>query len=93
MLANEDLKYLSWQSNDVLELDKVLECVQKVYSKKSYGKTAVWTSVEYHFEKEKAVMDIHNGYVMGENSTEQKCSITSHFGNLDVFNRPILIKY
>lgn len=50
----------------VLELDKVLECVQKVYSQKSYGKTAVWPSVEYHFEEEKAVMDIRSGYVMGE---------------------------
>lgn len=50
----------------VLELDKVIEGVEKVYSQKSDGKTAVWPSIEYNFEEEKAVMDIRSGYVKGE---------------------------
>lgn len=50
----------------VLELDKVIEGVEKVYSQKSDGKTVVWPSVEYHFKEEKAAMDIRSGYVMGE---------------------------
>lgn len=50
----------------VLELDKVIEGVEKVYSQKSDGKTLVWPSVEYHFKEEKAAMDIRSGYVMGE---------------------------
>lgn len=50
----------------VLELDKVIEGVRKVYSQKSDEKTVVWPSIEYHFEEEKAVMDIKSGYVMGE---------------------------
>lgn len=50
----------------VLELDKVIDGVKKVYCQKSDGDTVVWPSVEYHFEEEKAVMDIRSGYVKGE---------------------------
>lgn len=50
----------------VLEFDKVIEGVKRVYIQKSDGKTSVWPSIEYHFEEEKAVMDIRSGYVMGE---------------------------
>lgn len=60
VLGREDVK-------KVLELDKVIDGVKKVYTLKSEGKTVVWPSVEYHFEEEKAVMDIRSGYVKGEN--------------------------
>lgn len=50
----------------VLEFDKVIEGVKSVYIQKSDGKTSVWPSIEYHFDEEKAVMDIRSGYVMGE---------------------------
>lgn len=60
VLGREDIK-------NVLELEKVISGVKDVYCLKSDGKTVVWPSVEYHFEEEKAVMDIRSGYVKGEN--------------------------
>ena len=60
VLGREDIK-------KILELHKVIEGVRKVYCLKSEGKTVVWPSLEYHFEEEKAVMDIRSGYVKDEN--------------------------
>lgn len=63
------MKIISLSQSDikkVLELDKVIEGVKKAYIQKSEGRTAVWPSIEYHFEEEKAAMDIRSGYVMGE---------------------------
>jgi len=59
VLGREDVK-------KVLEMDKVIEAVKKVYCQKSEGKTVIWPSIEYHFEEEKAVMDIRSGYIKGE---------------------------
>jgi ornithine cyclodeaminase/alanine dehydrogenase len=51
---------------ELLELDKVIETVESVYRQKAGGQTAVWPSVEYHFEEKKAVMDIRSGYLSGD---------------------------
>ncbi|NLC89424.1 MAG: ornithine cyclodeaminase family protein [Clostridiaceae bacterium] len=50
----------------VLELDRVIASVESVYKQKAGGRTAVWPSVEYHFEEEQAVMDIRSGYLAGD---------------------------
>lgn len=50
----------------VLELDRVIASVESVYKQKAGGQTAVWPSVEYHFEEEQAVMDIRSGYLAGD---------------------------
>lgn len=50
----------------VLEPDRVIETVESVYTQKAEGRTAVWPSVEYHFEEKNAVMDIRSGYLAGD---------------------------
>ncbi len=50
----------------VLEPDRVIETVESVYTQKASGRTAVWPSVEYHFEEKNAVMDIRSGYLAGD---------------------------
>lgn len=59
ILSQEEIK-------QVLEFDKVINSVKKVYCQKSDGNTVVWPSVEYHFDEKNGVMDIRSGYVKGE---------------------------
>lgn len=59
VLSKEEVK-------KVMELERVIEGVRRVYCQKSDGDTVVWPSVEHHFKEKGAVMDIRSGYVKGE---------------------------
>ena len=77
VFSTEEIKKL-------LQMDKVISSVERVYRLKASGETEVWPHICYHFDgPDKGVMDIKSGVILGDVSLHGAKILNTFWGNKD----------